>query len=153
MAPRGTYRQIADEIRLQVQGGELPPGILLPSELALVERHGVSRGTVRSALTLLAEEGLIEVVPGHGRRVVGAVETSPTTAWQRIAAALKARLETGDFGPDEPLPSEADIVAEYGVSRNTARRAYRHLAETGAVVIRQGAGAYPALGSEASAEE
>ncbi len=145
MAPRGTYRQIADELRQLIQRDELPPGAMVPSELSLVEQHGVSRGTVRSALALLVDEGLIEVVPGQGRRVVGdRAGTAPTTAYERIAAELRRRLDAGEFTSSSPLPSEAALVAEYGVSRNTVRRAYQHLVETGAVVIRHGAGAFPA---------
>lgn len=118
---------------------------MVPSELALVEQHGVSRGTVRSALAMLVDEGLVEVVPGQGRRVIGdASQVEPTTAYERIAEALLHRLDTGEFTAGAPLPSDAELVAEYGVSRNTARRAYQHLAEAGAVVVRHGAGAFPA---------
>jgi DNA-binding GntR family transcriptional regulator len=35
-------------------------------------------------------------------------------------------------------------MTEYQVSRNTVRRAYRQLVESGAVVVRHGAGAFPA---------
>lgn len=143
MAARGAYRQIADDLRRRVRSGELAPGALLPSELALVDQHCVSRGTVRSALALLADEGLIEVVPGLGRRVIGeATNIEPTTAYERIAVALRRRLDAGEFSPGSPLPSEAELVAEYGVSRNTARRAYQQLAESGAVIIKHGAGAF-----------
>lgn len=145
MAPRGTYRRIAAELRRRISSGELPPGTLVASEMALVQEFGVSRGTVRSALALLVDEGLAEVVPGQGRRVVGeAASAEPVTAYERISRELQQRLDAGEFGSDKPLPSEAELVAEYGVSRNTARRAYQHLAESGAVVVRHGAGAFPA---------
>lgn len=145
MAPRGTYRQIADDLRRRIRAGDLSPGALMPSELALVNEHGVSRGTVRSALSLLVAEGLIEVVRGQGRRVVGDGRApAPRAAYERIARDVRRRLDDGEFGPDQLLPSEATLVAEYGVSRNTVRRAYRQLVEAGDVVIRQGAGAYRA---------
>lgn len=145
MTPRGTYRRIAAELRQRIAAGELLPGTLVASEMALVQEFGVSRGTVRSALALLVNEGLVEVVPGQGRRVVGqAVIAEPSTAYERIARELQERLDAGEFGSGGPLPSEAELVATYGVSRNTARRAYQHLAESGAVVIRHGAGAFPA---------
>jgi DNA-binding GntR family transcriptional regulator len=118
---------------------------MVPSESALVERHGVARGTVRAALALLEDEGLIESVPGQGRRVVGAPEQRrPTTAYERIAADLRRRIEAGEFSSDVPPPSEAAVVTEYRVSRNTARRAYRHLVDSGVVVVRHGSGAFPA---------
>ncbi|WP_219419673.1 GntR family transcriptional regulator [Pseudonocardia nigra] len=147
MAPRGTYRKIADDLRRQVAAGDLLPGTLVPSELTLVEQYQVSRGTVRSALALLVAEGLIEVVPGQGRRVVGEPcpdGAGPTTAYARIAADLLDRINAGEFSPEVPLPSEAELVAQYEVSRNTVRRAYRQLVEGGAVVVRHGAGAFPA---------
>ena len=111
MAPRGTYRRIADSLRRRVGSGELAPGAMVPSELALVEQHGVSRGTVRSALALLVDEGLIEVVPGQGRRVVGnPTSIEPTTAYERIAAVLRVAWRTykrssGNYG--EPDASQA----------------------------------------------
>lgn len=147
MAPRGTFRKIADDLRRQVAAGDLLPGALVPSELALVEQHQVSRGTVRSALALLVEEGLIEVVPGQGRRVIGEPHpdgAGPLTAYERIAADLRDRMHAGEFSPDVSLPSEAELVAQYEVSRNTVRRAYRQLVEAGVVVVRHGAGAFPA---------
>ena len=66
------------------------------------------------------------------------------TEWGRVAAALRERLEAGEFAADTPMPSEAALVAEFGVSRNTVRRAYKHLVDSGAVVVRHGAGAFPA---------
>ena len=145
MAPRGTYRQIAEQLRELIREGSLEPGAMVPSELRLVEQHGVARGTVRSALALLVNEGLIEVVPGRGRRVAGEPVTGePATAYKRIAFDLAGRVRAGEFGPADLLPSESALVAEYGVSRSTVRRAYRELAADGVVVIRHGSGAFPA---------
>lgn len=143
MAPRGTSRRIAEELRGQIRDGTLRPGTMLPSEAQLAERHGVARGTVRSALSLLVEDGVVEVVPGIGRRIVGQADRiDPTTTYERIAADLAERVRTGEFGPGDLLPSEAILVEQYGVSRNTARRAYRVLADYGLVVVRHGSGAF-----------
>ncbi len=145
MAPRGTYRQIADHLRHSITDGELRTGDMLPSELALAEQYSVSRGTARAALAVLLDEGLVEVVAGQGRRVAGgAADGLPGTEWGRVAAALRERLDAGEFAADMPMPSEAALVAEFGVSRNTVRRAYKHLVDVGAVVVRHGAGAFPA---------
>ncbi len=57
VAPRGTYRLVAEHVRQQIVGGSLRPGALVPSEIALAEHHGVARGTVRSALAMLVDEG------------------------------------------------------------------------------------------------
>jgi DNA-binding GntR family transcriptional regulator len=144
VALRGTYRQIADAVRALIAAGQLSPGSMVPSESTLAQEYDVARGTVRSALALLVDEGLIEVVPGQGRRVVGATEQLGDTAWARVATVLRERLDAGEFAEGEPLPSEAALMAEFDVSRNTVRRAYRYLVEEGLVVVRHGAGAFPA---------
>ncbi|HET6834106.1 MAG TPA: GntR family transcriptional regulator [Acidimicrobiales bacterium] len=60
------YRAIADELRGRVESGELGAGRLLPSESELSRAHTVSRVTVRRALELLREEGLIDARQGFG---------------------------------------------------------------------------------------
>jgi GntR family transcriptional regulator len=60
------YRAIADELRAQVASGELGAGRLLPSESDLSRAHAVSRVTVRKALEVLRDEGLIDARQGFG---------------------------------------------------------------------------------------
>lgn len=64
------YRTLADSLRLQLQTGAYRPGQRLPGELALRRQHVVSRQTVREALFLLADEGLIVPRKGSGWWVV-----------------------------------------------------------------------------------
>lgn len=144
MAPRGSYVRIADDLSRRLKAGELAPGSMLPSEQALAREYSVSRGTARAAFAVLADAGLVEVVPGQGRRVVGSTAArAGTTAWEKVAADLRQRLEAGPAS-SVPLPSEAELSAEHRVSRNTVRRAYRELVKEGLVVVRHGAGAFPA---------
>src|SRR3712207_8244510 len=49
-------------------GGDLVPGARL-GEVELADRLGVSRTPVREALSRLAAEGLVQVVPNRGARV------------------------------------------------------------------------------------
>lgn len=60
------YRAIADELRRRVEGGDLAAGALLPSESELSVAYDVSRVTVRKALELLRDEGLIDARQGFG---------------------------------------------------------------------------------------
>lgn len=60
------YRAIAEELRGRVESGELGAGRLLPSESELSGAYGVSRVTVRKALDLLRDEGLIDARQGFG---------------------------------------------------------------------------------------
>jgi GntR family transcriptional regulator, transcriptional repressor for pyruvate dehydrogenase complex len=54
------YEQLADVLRERIQAGALREGERLPSELSLARQAGVSRSTVREALRMLQEGGLIE---------------------------------------------------------------------------------------------
>ncbi len=60
------YYQIETILRKKILSGELPPLSLLPSEEALAEEYGVSRITVRQALTLLEQDGLLLRHRGKG---------------------------------------------------------------------------------------
>lgn len=64
------YRELAQTLRAKIVSGELPAGALLPTEFQLADEHKVSRSTVRLALKLLNNEGLISAGRGRsGRRV------------------------------------------------------------------------------------
>jgi GntR family transcriptional regulator len=60
------YYQLAGFLKEQIQNGEIARGVPLPSENALMELYGLSRGTVRQALQMLTQEKLIERFPGRG---------------------------------------------------------------------------------------
>jgi DNA-binding GntR family transcriptional regulator len=60
------YRQVADALLADVRSGRIRVGGTLPGELDLVERFGVSRHTIREALRVLGELGLIERRQGVG---------------------------------------------------------------------------------------
>ncbi|MDR3573706.1 MAG: GntR family transcriptional regulator [Anaerolineaceae bacterium] len=59
------YYQLAEYLRERIRSGELHTGDQIPSERELMERFTLSRNTVRQALDILANEGLI--VRNHGR--------------------------------------------------------------------------------------
>lgn len=60
------WRQIADAIRLDIVGGKLENGDRLPTEALLAERFSANRHTVRRAIAVLAEEGVVAAEQGRG---------------------------------------------------------------------------------------
>ncbi len=60
------YEQLRSHIRSRIGSGELRPLQKLPSERELSEAWSVSRMTIRHALSLLAQEGLVYSRPGKG---------------------------------------------------------------------------------------
>jgi GntR family transcriptional regulator, transcriptional repressor for pyruvate dehydrogenase complex len=57
-------QQIADQLRMAVLLGQLPPGQRLPSEADLAAEYSVSRGTIRETMKLLSAAGLVEATRG-----------------------------------------------------------------------------------------
>lgn len=67
---------------------------------------------------------------------------SPLTAWGQVQRDLRRRVDRGEFGPGERIPSEAELVGHYGVSRMTVRRAIEALVTDGYLRSRRGSGTY-----------
>ena len=67
---------------------------------------------------------------------------APVPRYRQIAGILRERIEAGELEPDRPIPSEAQIQGEFGVARETARRAVALLREEGYVVTVPGMGTY-----------
>jgi GntR family transcriptional regulator len=73
------YRQIAEELRHQIDSGGLAPDGRLPTEIELMEQYNASRNTVRDAIRLLTTRGLVETRPGQGTFVVARINPFVTT--------------------------------------------------------------------------
>lgn len=58
--------KVYDRLYEQIQSGIYPVGSQLPSEAVLAEQMGVSRMTLRKALSLFIEDGIVKNVPGVG---------------------------------------------------------------------------------------
>ena len=66
MDPTPLYVQLANILRDMITSGELQPRAPLPSESYLQQEQGVSRGTVRMAVAILRDEGLVVTIGGRG---------------------------------------------------------------------------------------
>ena len=53
------YQVVSDKIREAILDGRIPAGKLLPTETALAGQFGVTRSTVREAIRLLEQSGLL----------------------------------------------------------------------------------------------
>ena len=66
----------------------------------------------------------------------------PGTPSGQIADSLWTDIQAGHLAPGAQLPSERQLVATYGVARNTARAAIRHLIDAGLVAAEHGRGVF-----------
>ena len=112
------YLDVADDLRTDIASGRVGP---LPSEADIGEAHGVSRVTVRRALELLRDEGLITSRRGAGwfvatdpvRQPLGRVTTIESAL---EAAGAKPERRVLEFG-FEPAPPE--VAKTLGVAADT----------------------------------
>jgi len=74
--PAHLHNQVAAEIRRSITDGEARPGERLPPARHLAAVLGVNTNTVLRALRTLRDEGLIEMRPRRGIRVVGTPDQS-----------------------------------------------------------------------------
>src|SRR5512134_3863668 len=63
------YRQLVDQVRALVAGGQLRPGDLLPSVRQVAQAAEINPMNVSKAYSRLEVEGLVERVRGQGMRV------------------------------------------------------------------------------------
>ena len=64
--PTPLYVQLAADLRARIEAGKLGPHDPIPSESYLEQEHEVSRATVRKAVAMLRDEGLVYTLPQRG---------------------------------------------------------------------------------------
>jgi DNA-binding GntR family transcriptional regulator len=97
------YRDIAQDLRTRITGGEFAPGDQLPSIQSLMEYYGVpGLNTIRQAQQLLVDDGLVETRQGVGSFVLRS----------------------------EPVPRPVNVLAELRVARSALNRAIIALEKT-----------------------
>ncbi|MFC4908861.1 GntR family transcriptional regulator [Actinomadura gamaensis] len=64
--PVPPYQQIADTLRKRIKSGEIPAGRRIPSLVELEQEYEVARDTLRKAIQVLKDEGLVQTVQGMG---------------------------------------------------------------------------------------
>ncbi|RHW42834.1 GntR family transcriptional regulator [Neobacillus notoginsengisoli] len=75
---RPLYVNVYDELLLLISKGEFPVDTRLPSEPDLAKSLGVSRATLRQALALLQDDGLIRNIHGKGNFVIDSLHNEPS---------------------------------------------------------------------------
>ena len=103
------YRQLAGVLRDRIRSGELAPGRRMPSEKYLQDEFGLARETIRRALAVLRDEGLIEVRHGHGTFVVEAPPSAELRPGDAVtsSAAMKVTRASGD---EETYPVGTTLI-------------------------------------------
>ncbi len=114
------YRDIAQALRTDVEAGDVGSGNALPSESALSRRFSASRVTVRKALDLLRDEGLISSRQGSGwfvavdplRQSLGRLGTIEA---QLTASNRSSERDVFGFAFTDPPPWVVAIIGDQPV--------------------------------------
>ena len=113
------HERISSELAREIRSGRLRRGARLPGEVALAERFGVSRTTVRAALAELSEDGLIATRTGKGSYVLydgEPLDNPQGWAWALASRGVEAHVRVlsvvAGHAPDlaAHLPEGAGVV-------------------------------------------
>ena len=115
-SPVPLYHQVADDLRAKVTDGTWPAGARLPNEQELCSTYRVSQITLRHALRILADDGVIVRSPGTGTFVrpvtlTGGVRGLTSFTEEMEALGLKAGGVVLRKGVVSATPSLASALA------------------------------------------
>ena len=104
-APEPIYRQIVEQLRRLIAGGQLAAGELLPSVREVAGFHAINPMTVSRAYGLAEADGLLERLRGKGM-AVAATRRAGQTEHQRLALLEPQMLELARHTRELELPAE-----------------------------------------------
>ena len=141
MTQEPRYRRIAEELRHSITEHAYGPGGKLPSEGALAEQFEVSRGTIRQALMLLRQDGLVTSRRGTRRVVLDDAPVQDFAQMQSFARWARSIGETPEgrvvrqgwhpADPDEQRHMRIDASAP-GAAGGASQAAVRTPGDAGA---------------------
>lgn len=101
------YRSIAKALQAGIESGTPAPGELLPSESELGAAHDASRVTIRRALEVLREEGLVDSRQGVGWFVAA----QPLRQTLAELGTIEAQLAASGLEPERRVLEFAFVTA------------------------------------------
>jgi GntR family transcriptional regulator len=119
------YLSLAKLLQTQIVEGELAPGTRLPTIEQIAKQYGVAKVTVRQALGLLADKGLVHSMQGKGTYVAS---KSPVHRLVRLASDWETFVSSVE-GNTAGMLRENDVVAtaETASGALTPGLHYRHM--------------------------
>ncbi|GKS76957.1 GntR family transcriptional regulator [Acidovorax sp. SUPP950] len=128
------YALVARHLSERIAAGEYVVGALLPTELELCDRYGVSRHTVRAAISELQQSGLVSRRKKVGTRVEAA---TPNAHYQQTLASLDDLVQFGathvrEVRRIEEVVLDRELAAELGCAAGSRCLAIASLRRDGA---------------------
>ena len=141
------YIQIAQQLRQSVHGGTYRVNERLPAESQLAERFGVNRHTLRQAIALLKQEGLLRIERGRGTFVTAAPIRYAIGKRVRYNESLKAQGLTVRFElvRSLALPATESVAKGLSLKVGTPVALVERLGYADDVPISVGTGYFPLM--------
>ena len=95
LKPSRIFQNVVSQVEEAILKGDLKPGDVLPPEMKLKEMFETSRGTIREALRVLEEKGLVDIKTGVGG---GAIVRNLGT--EKVAESLNLLIQTQSLDYD-----------------------------------------------------
>lgn len=124
------YGALASALKARIVAGAWAPGSALPAEQALATQHGVALGTLRQALGLLVDQGLVERVHGKGTFVRAGLRGAPMLRFFRFGQAGAqdpAELPSAQILARQVLAAPATVAQALGLDAGAAGPQALHL--------------------------
>lgn len=135
--PATTFEETVERLGTAIRAGILPPGSRLPSERTLADQLGISRSTLRHALTALVQSGHLIALRGRRggtfvteRPPLADVRDKPLGADARAVLDLRVAIETGAtlLAAERAEPDQLDRLDELvgRMAEVAANEAFHH---------------------------
>jgi DNA-binding GntR family transcriptional regulator len=111
-SPVPLYYQVATRLQQQIEDGSMPVGSRLENEVELADRLGVSRPTMRRAISYLVERGMLIRKRGVGTQVVHPKVRRPVELTSLYDDLLKSGQEPRTEIREIEVRPATDVVAE-----------------------------------------
>ena len=119
------YRQLADVIRQRIAKGIWDIGTRIPSFEGLAAEFGVALITVRQAVALLSQEGLVHAQRGRGTHVIGRPPVHPRVRIETSLAGLAEVYRTTP--PQLELLEEGESMPVVGAGEGKPAARYHYI--------------------------
>lgn len=126
IAPTSLHQQVSDDL-LQRIAAQYKPGDMLPSEASLCAEYGVSRITMRSAISKLVERGLLIRRRGVGTFVTGRPDTA--RSFNLVGFLDEIQAHTYRVVINEAEPASKQVARALGMEEGTPVRHLRSVIE------------------------
>lgn len=124
------YGALAAALRGHIVAGEWPPGMALPAEQALAAAHGVALGTMRQALALLVQQGLVERRHGKGTFVRAGLSGAPMLRFFRFGGGT-GEVPSSRILSRQAVPAPEPVATQLGTEAGSPVLRLRRLRSLG----------------------